>query len=284
MYVLEAAILDLVGVVHIIIALGFIWLNKLGSDLFAKASGYDPNHLIEEESNLAVALRRSGLYLGIALGMSGVLIGPSKGLMLDIMAQLKYGAMVSLLFVGARIFNDLVILRSMGNTKEIKEGNVAVGLVEFGAYVATGLIAMASMIGESGGPLTALAFFVIGQLILWLVVVAYESWTPWNVIEEVKKGNPACGLLIGSLMIAVSIALFNAVSMEFRDWTTTFLSFSVHAVAAVAIMLVLSVSVDRIFFTGTNIETEVVRDQNVAAILVVTSIKIVGALMICFAI
>ncbi len=281
---LEAAVHDLVGVVHIIIALGFIYLNKVGSDLYAKARGYNADHLIEEEGNLAVALSRSGLYLGIALGMCGVLIGHSKGLMLDIIAQLKYGAMVSVLFVGARAFNDYVILRSVRNSNEVKNGNLAVALIQFGAFVATGFIAMASMIGESGGPQSALAFFVVGQLILWAVVLIYEWWTPWNVHEEVRKGNPACGFLIGSLMIAVSIALFNAVSVEFRGWWPTFLVFGVHAVAAVVIMIALSVSVDRVFFAGTNIETEVVRDQNLAAILVVTSIKIVGALMINFAI
>ena len=87
----------------------FMYLNKIVSDLYAERKGYKTNYAIEEDSNLAVSLRRSGLYLGIAIAMMGIIIGPSAGFYNDVMGTIFYGAVISALFFVARQVNDMFL-------------------------------------------------------------------------------------------------------------------------------------------------------------------------------
>lgn len=274
----------LFGACYVAVVYLLLYANKVLSDWYAHTKGYDADNAIEEESNLAVALRRAGLYLGIMLGMYGVISGPSRGLLLDLWDIASYGAIVSVFFVFARGFNDLVVLGSMSNTDEVKNGNVAVGLVECGALIATGVVAMASMQGQGGSYMTAIAFFIIGQLALLAVTVVYEWVTPWSVSDEIKAGNPAAGLKLGSLMVAVAIATSGAVAVDFTSWGENLTILVVDGGMAVFFMMVLSYVIDRFFLPGTNIETEIVRDRNVAALTVVAALQIAGAFVIAAAV
>jgi uncharacterized membrane protein YjfL (UPF0719 family) len=274
----------LYGATYLLIAYALLYLNKVGSDWYAKSKGLDNDHAIEEESNLAVALRKSGLYLGIMLGMYGVISGPSAGYFKDVFDIITYGVIVSIFFGFARTFNDFVVLGRMGNTEQVKRGNIAVGLVEFGAFIATGIIAMSTMIGEGGGYIGAILFFIFGQIVLLLVTVIYEWVTPWHVKAEIKNGNAAAGLRLGGLMVAVAIAISGAVATDFVSWDYNLMVLGVNGVLAVFFMVLISFGIDRFFFGGTDIQTEIVRDKNIAAIGVVTALQIAGGFAISAAI
>lgn len=272
------------GVAYMVVAYTFIYGNKLAADFWAKGKGFDVDYAIEEESNLAAALRRGGLYLGLMIGMYGVISGPSDGLVADMAAIILYGAIVSVFFLGARIFNDFVLLGHMSNTSEVKNGNVAVGWVEAGGFVATGIIAMSSMMGEGGGWYTAVGFFIVGQLLLLLVSVVYEVVTPWSVRDEISKGNPAAGLKLGGLMVAIAVAIHGAIATDFVSWQYNLSILAVEGVIAVVLMMIISYTVDRLFLPNTTIETEIVRDKNVAAISKVVALQIAAALCISAAV
>jgi uncharacterized membrane protein YjfL (UPF0719 family) len=274
----------LTGACFILVAYVLLYFNKSVSDIYARTKGLDNDHAIEEGSNLAVALRKSGLYLGIMLGMYGVISGPSQGLMKDIIDVSVYGLIVSVFFVIARGFNDFVVLGYVDNTKEVKNGNVAVGLVEFCAFIATGIIAMSSMSGQGGNYLTAIGFFVIGQLVLLCVTLFYEWFTPWSVKNEIMDGNVAAGLRLGGLMVAIAISLHGAIAIDFESWGKNLTVLAIDGALAVLFMSLISLSLDRFFFKGTDVGTEIVRDQNVAAIAVVTALQIAGALAISAAV
>lgn len=274
----------LYGVAYMVIAYAFIYGNTLAMNRYSLSRGLDVIDAIEEQSNLAVALRRSGLILGLMIGMYGVIAGPSYGFITDLMLVAGYGALVSALFLGARIFNDFVILGHMSNTDEVKNGNVAVGWIEAGGFVATGIIAMSSMMGEGGGWTTALGFFAIGQILLLLVTVLYEVITPWSVREEVRKGNPAAGLKVGGLLVAVAVAIHGAIAIDFISWPFNLSVLVIEGSVAVILMMAISLGVDRIFLKRTDIQTEIVRDQNVAAITMIVALQIAGALCISAAV
>lgn len=258
--------------------------NKLWCDYWANRRGINVNHAIEEESNLALALERGGLYAGLAIGMYGVISGPSVGLINDLLSILGYGALVSAFFLAARVFNNTIVLRYVDSMKELKDGNLAVGWVKCGSYLATGIMAMSSMMGQGGNALSAIGFFVIGQMLLLLVSFLYELTTNWSVRAEVAKGNAAAGLLFAGIAVAVAISLHGAIAVDFESWSYNLPFLAIEGILAVSFMMVLSKFVDWLFLPGTNIETEVVRDQNVAAITVVVAMKIAGALAISAAV
>lgn len=268
------------GIVYVAIAYCFIFLNKYAADAYARSKGFCPDQEIEEYSNLAVALRRIGLYLGLGLAFYGVISGPSFGFMNDVVAIASYGFIASLFFFGARVANDFVVLGSMSNTEEVRGGNVAVGLVECGAFIATGFIAMGSMQGLGGGYLTAIAFFIVGQFILWAVTVGYEAVTSFSMKKEIENGNPAAGLQLGGLMVAVALGIHGAVAYDFVSWSYNLTALLIDGSIVVLMMVLVSLVIDRVFFKGTNIKQEIVRDHNVAAIGVVVTLKIVAALLV----
>jgi uncharacterized membrane protein YjfL (UPF0719 family) len=278
------AMMALYGAVYMALMYLLVYCNKQWCDYWSKRRGLNVDYAIEEDSNFAVALQRAGLYLGLAIGMYGVISGPSAGFTKDVLAILGYGSLVSVFFLGARVFNDYVILGFVRNEEQLKRGNRAVGFVECGGYIATGIIAMSSMIGQGGNALTAISFFIIGQILLLAVSYLYGLMTRWNLRTEIENGNAAAGLLLGGIMVAVAIAIHGAIASDFVSWGDNLTLLAIEGSLAVAFMLLLSKVVDWLFLPGTDIETEVVRDKNIAAITVVVATKIVGALAISAAV
>ena len=258
-----------------------MYLNKFVSDLYAERKGYKTNHAIEEDSNLAVSLRRSGLYLGIAIAMMGIIIGPSAGFYHDVTTTIVYGAVISALFFVARQVNDLFVLHGVSNTKEIFEkDNMAIGFVEAGGFISTGIIAMASMMGTGGNIATFCAFFVFGQLLLLLASHGYEKLTKWRVVEEIRKGNTSAGINLAGIMVALSVAISGALSRDFDGWLNSLLFVSIESAMGLAAVLAVSFLADRFYLPSTDIETEVVRDKNIAAVSLVACLQIAGAFII----
>ena len=271
---------NLSGVVFIIIAFFYIWLAKWISDKRAKSQQLDANHEIAEENNLALAMRRAGLYLAITLGMFGAIVGPSQGLQADIKILMIDGALITLFIFIAQFINDKVVLASIDNIQALKEKNLAVGFTEFGSYIATGIIAMACFSGEGGGFISSIVFFIIGQLLLIVSTQVYEKSTSWNVKENISNANSSAGLMLGGIMIAISIAIYGSISGDFNNWQSDLINFSVSAAMAIVLLIIASKLIDVLFLTGTNVTTEIERDQNTAAIVIVVAIKIAAALMI----
>ena len=256
----------------------FIWVAKHMAD---KLSDGDSDHKIEEENNTAVGLRRAGLYLGVGIGMIGSLSGSNGSFANEVLLTIWDGVLISVFLVVARFVSDMVLLPAIDNDHAIQNGNVAVGLIEAGGYVATGLIAYASFTGEGGPWWSTLVYFVLGQVALLIIMRLYEFLTPWAVIDEVKKGNAAAGLMLASIMIATGFILKGAIAGPFGGWAHDLQAFALSlASGAVMLMVAFHHMVDKVFFKGTDLKTEIVRDQNIAAIAVVSSVKIALALAI----
>jgi len=264
------------GMVYLLEIFAFMYMAKYLSD-HRVSSKFDANHEIEENSNGGIGLRRGGLYLAIAIGMLGTVTAPSMAhsFLGDILAVALDGMFVLVFVMTARIIFDAVVIHDLDNDQAIKDGNKAVGFVEAGGYIATGVIAFSSFHGEGGPWYSSLVFFVLGQVVLLAMVRAYEVFAPFNAVEEVYRGNEAAGLLLGGMMVAIAFMLYGAISGPFTGWLADLTSFALSAAAGIVLMIfVINKYVDQLFLPGTDIRTEVVRDRNVAAITVVVAVKI----------
>ena len=66
---------------------------------------------IEEESNLAVALRRFGLYGAVAIGMTGTLSSPdTASLGEEILSVIQDGAILTVLIMLSRLINNYILI------------------------------------------------------------------------------------------------------------------------------------------------------------------------------
>ena len=267
------------AVVFAAVAFAFMWIAKQFLDRRVLRH-YDADREIAESQNLAVSLRRAGLYLGVAIGMLGALSGGGGDFVADLLEMALEGASVVIfLFVGQSI-TDRVVVPGIRNAEALRDGNVAVGLVELGISVATGLIAYGSFVGEGGGLLSAVVFFALGQLALILLAIAYERITPYHVLDGVRSGNVAAGLMLGGMLLAFGFILNASLSGSFVGWVEDLTSFAASAAMGITLLLLLQWPIDRIFLPGTTLQNEIETSPNPAAVAVAVSVKVALAIVI----
>ena len=80
------------GLCYALVSILFIFLAKKLDDWRTKDFD-DDRHI--DDGNLAVGLRRAGLYLGIAIGMIGALSGDSAGFRADMRYLLIDGVIIT---------------------------------------------------------------------------------------------------------------------------------------------------------------------------------------------
>lgn len=267
------------AVVFAALALAFMWLAKLFVDLRMRGV-YHADRQVAESQNGAVALRRAGLYIGVAVGMLGALSGGSGDFATDVLEMALEGAAVLLFLLVGQGITDALVIPGIRNAEALRDGNLAVGLVELGIAVATGLVAYGSFAGEGGGLVSAVVFFCLGQLGLIVLAVAYERITPYHVLDGVRSGNTAAGLMLGGMLLAFGFILNSSLHGSFVSYQQDLLSFGLSAATGMVMLLLLQWPVDRLFLPGTTLRNEIETSPNPAAVAVAVSVKIALAIVI----
>lgn len=251
------------------------------------SKGLTADHQIEEESNLAVALRRCGLGIGFGFGLAGVVSGGvarfSDGwsaVLDNTLEILVYCVVLLVFFFVAQFLAERVVLGHVHNARELHQGNQAVGFAEFGILVATGLIAYGSFHGEGGGWETSVGFFAMGQVALILFAFLYEWVTPFDCLGEIREGNAAAGLILGGTLISLGIVLGFAISGPFTGWIEGISGFAVSGAVGMTLLVLFQWLIDKAFLPNTTLKIEVERDRNVAASSVTVCAQIALAIMI----
>lgn len=282
------------GLIFVLVGIFFIWVAKTVDDW--RTRDFDDDVHIDN-GNLAVGLRRGGLYLGVALGLSGALSGGSSGFFLDLIHLIIDGLIIIGLLFASRFLNDSIMLGHVDNDAEcIKEftrkdgqkviGNTAVGLVEASMYLATGFILKGSLSGGGGTFLqsigSAILFFVLGQMALLLFGLLYELITPFNVRGEIQRNNPAAGVGLGGILVSLGIILMSSISGPFTGWANDLIGFLIYTAYGIVMLLVFRSVIDRLLLPTTSIAVEIEEDQNVAATVLAESAIAAVALIIAF--
>ncbi len=282
------------AMIYVLLGTGCIWLSKKLDDY--RTRDFDDDVHIDN-GNLAVGLRRAGLYLAAALALSGTMTGgaSNENLLLDFLQLVLDALMIIGFLFASRFINDTVMLYGISNDSEcIREfidasgqkrvGNTAVGIVEACMYIATGLILRGSFMGDGGSfvqsLLSALLFFVLGQVVLLLFGLIYQLITPFDVREEIKKNNPAAALGLGGVLISLSIVVMSSIAGPFTGWINDIENFSAYAFGGMVLLILFRSFMDRIVLPTTRLAVEVKEDQNVAALLVVESTLVALAILI----
>ena len=221
--------------------------------------------------NMAVGLRRSGAQLGLAIAMIGVMSGSSSpDVLTDLLNTIVYG-LVAMGFMMLSLFvTDKALLPSVNNTAELKKGNVAIGLVEFGTLVMTGILAYASIKGDDGGILSSIIYFAAGQITLVLLVLLYEKVLAKkiNPVACVLNGNLSAGVYLCGKIIAYGLILQSAIvgnGMAISP-VDAVIEFVVAAAAGMIMLYIFELLIDLVIITSTKVSEIIIKDQLVAAV------------------
>lgn len=254
--------------------------------LFAKwlkdfLTPYKLNDELTKQDNVAVALCMCGYYFGLIAIFIGALAGPSLGLTQDLIQVGGY-SLLGLLFLNlSRFINDKVILRTFDCNHQLsEERNIAVGAVQFGTYVATGLIAAGAVSGAGGGVHTAVAFFILGQLSLLLFSMIYDFFLPYSIHEELEKKNIAAGTALGGSLIALGIIVTNGVSGDFISWEENLMTLLIVNLMAFVFLPMIRFIMDKLVIPGDDLSKEITEDRNLGAGLLEASVTISFALVL----
>ncbi len=117
--------------VYPLLGMLLVWIVKMADD---KLAPFDENKAMIQGGNLAVGLRKSGICLGLFLALAGVLFGKSPNILVDLLNFFEASVMVVIFLFITFELNARIILRKVNNDEAVKNGNVAVGVVEFSTF------------------------------------------------------------------------------------------------------------------------------------------------------
>lgn len=281
------------GLVYIGLGLVVLALAKLFRDL---VTSYRIDEQVTKSNNLAVSLRLSGYFIGVILVFLGALYQPllvtsqegfgfNRDFGEDVLEVFLYSLVGIVVLNVVRILVNRLVLYKFDLEKEIVEDqNVGAGAVEFGSYIATGLLIAGSASGEGGGADVALAFFGLGFVVLILFVLFYQFTTPYDIHGEIEVNNNAVGIALGGNMVAMGLVTFKAVFGNFDGWSEAIATFLTFAVIGFVLLFVLRLLIDFLLLPTVKISNELAAGRNVGVAFVESAVVISSALVLFFAI
>lgn len=251
-------------VVYSIVAVALLWISKVVRDFLTP---FDDDELIGA-GNLALALRRGGFYLAFIIGLTSAVDVNGGGYVDALVNFATQGAFLLVLLSIVGWWNDKVVLSGLDNSSLVEKNNTAVGLVEAGSFIATGLIISGANSGTGGGLEVTIGFVVLAQLALLGFYKLYEALTKFKAKELVSQGNNSAGLALGGLLVSLGWILRSCVAGDFTSWSTDTVGFLAAAVIGSVALLIVRALIDIALVRKQNMHQAVI-NNNIAAVTVV---------------
>lgn len=256
------------SIVSATIVFSFIFIMKIIVDKIVSSHYVADKEIIT--GNIAISLRRSGLYIGTAIALFSTID--------SWYIQIIDGAAIIIFMLLAMFVSEVIIFPKFDNIIALKDNNKSIGFAEAGLFIATGIIAAGSFSGE--GPwISSIVFFILGQLIL-IGAININEYLNKGTITAIQNGNISAGLIVGGLAIAYALILKATIAGPFHGWIQDISSFFVSVFFGGILLLLFSNKIiERLFFSERSIKKDVL-DDNYAVISVVVAIKIAIAITI----
>lgn len=269
----------------LIIAIVAIWIGKLVNDLLTR---YSIDEELTGKNNPAVGIALAGYYIGLAIAIAGVVMGPeSDNLKSDLLSVAVYSVIAIILLNIATFINDKLILYKFDDQKELVEDrNSGTGAVMAGSYLATGLIVNASVSGEVAGGwwkglLACLIFFALGQIVLIIAGLWYQLITKYDVHKAIgEDNNVAVGVGFGGFLFAMGYIVRAAMLGESVSWAIDLVSFALYVVVAIILLTIGQWVTDKVFLPKAKMSDEIGSQGNIAAASISVAINLAIAVLV----
>ena len=251
------------GASLILLFMFIVLLSKMVNDFFTP---YKVDDELTHKDNVALSTSIGGYFCATTIIYIGALLGPSQGILMDLLFVGGYTIFGIILLNISRFINDKLILYKFSNVKEIIEDrNVGTGAVQCGSYIASGMIVAGAIHGEGGGVHTTLAFFALGQTALIAFAWIYNRITPFDIHEEIEKDNVAAGIAFGGTLAAVGIILMKGASGNFVSWQHNLSIFGMDVVLVFILLPIVRIFFDKVIIPGAALNHEIQFDRNLGA-------------------
>lgn len=271
------------------IAAGFVifFLGKLVYQLVNRS--FSVKEELVEKDNLAFAFAHVGYFIGLLLAIGSAIVGPSRGLINDMIDIFIYGILAIILLNLSIWLNDKIILRKFSVKKEIiTDRNSGTGVIEGAVSIASGLIIFGAVSGESEignwsqGILTAVVFWIFGQLAIIVAAAVYQAITPYDVHEHIEKDNVAVGVGFAGALIAIANLIRYGLAGDFAGWIPSFTEAGFELVLGIILLPVMRFLTDKILLPGQRLTDEIINQErpNIGAAIIEAFAYIGGSVLI----
>lgn len=191
-----------------------------------------------ENDNPAVSLAVTGYYAGLTLCLGACIVGPSKGIFIDLINLFMYGFLsIILLNISSFICDKIILYKFKIKDELIRDRNQGTGAVVFGTSLASGFVIYGAVSGENGSIWTALAFWIMGQVLLIAATFVYNAITSFSIHEEIEKDNTAAGVAFSGALISMGIIVGLSAEGDFISWRQNTSTFVLYALVGLVSLL-----------------------------------------------
>ena len=273
------------AIIYIALAFLFFLIGKIVYQLFHKSINVKEE--LVKKDNLAFSLSHVGYFVGLLIAIGSAIVGPSQGLWNDVMVISIYGGLAIVLLNISIVITDKILLSKFSVRKEIIEDqNAGTGVVEGAVSIASGLIIFGAVTGESsslvGGIISAVIFWLLGQIALLLVGWVYNLITPYDIHEHIEKDNVAVGIGFAGAIIAMANLIKFGLMGDFESWGETLGEAGLEVVVGLLLLPVMRYITDKILLPGEKLTDEIVNQEkpNVGAAIIEAFAYIGGSVLI----
>ncbi|UII20945.1 DUF350 domain-containing protein [Fulvivirga ligni] len=273
------------AIIYIALAFLFFLIGKLVYQLFHRSINVKEE--LVKKDNLAFSLSHVGYFVGLLIAIGSAIVGPSQGLWNDVMVISVYGGLAIVLLNISIVITDKILLSKFSVRKEIIEDqNAGTGVVEGAVSIASGLIIFGAVTGESnslvGGIISAVVFWLLGQVALLLVGWVYNLITPYDIHEHIEKDNVAVGIGFAGAIIAMANLIKFGLMGDFESWGETLGEAGLEVVVGLLLLPVMRYITDKILLPGEKLTDEIVNQEkpNVGAAIIEAFAYIGGSVLI----
>ncbi len=260
-------------VLYIALAFVLFFVGKLIFDFSHRK--INPKQELVKKDNMAFALSNIGYYIGLLIVLGGAILGPSYGIWLDLLDIAVYGLLAILLLNFSAVVNDRLILRKFSISKEIiVDRNVGTGIVHAANYIASGFIIFGAIYGEGSnlfpalvggfvlsGVITAVLFWILGQVLLLLTSLVYNAILPYDIHEHIERDNIAVGVGYAGAIVAIGILISHGTSGDFFGWSDHLLKIAIEVLIGFALLPIARWLADSILLPGEKITDEIINQD-----------------------
>ncbi|MCX6153513.1 MAG: DUF350 domain-containing protein [Candidatus Kapabacteria bacterium] len=184
------------------------------------------SELLIHRENPAVGIELSGYFLGVSFIIAGTMnIPQALPLNTKIMFALINGV-GGILALALICRYGIRLILSGKCMQAILDGNVAVGIVSAGFYIAISKIIVGLFSSTvHGNWLYCLIFLISSLLAFFIITLIFRQLTSYNDVAEIYDENIPAALSYAGSMIAVSLIVERSVGSNFIDYYTSFASF-----------------------------------------------------------
>ena len=267
--------------VFLIVCLFLFFIALITFKLLNRSFNVDDE--LTEKDNLSFYLGYMGYFAGFLMIIGGVMKSEGNGdFYTEIIYSLIYGGIGILVLNLTSVILDKIIHPRIRLWNEITQHQkVSIGIIKGAHYLSTGIIISGVLLTEVDKPFEVVGFLLFALAFGSIGFLYYNLITPFNIREEIYKGNSAVAISTSGAQIAFAILICSGFQIVHTTWQESLLTIGIDVVAGFIIIPIIRFIVDKLFLPKRRLTDELINQEipNIGAGLFEAFSYIAGALL-----